>query len=129
MAEIKEFLGEKAVGDLFDIIRDNFVSKEEIEEREKSLSSSISVGSALIAAALLKVAEAIGSVQGGWGGGTFVDDSLVATDEEADELLDIYFPTEGGIETVESSDFDDSLIATDEEAKELLDSIFPVDDN
>ena len=129
MAETKEFLGEKAVSDLFDIIDENYVSKEDLETRDKKIASAISVGNALIAAALLKVAEAIGSVQGGWGGGTFVADSLVATDEEADEMLDEIFFTEGGIETVEPSGFDESQIATNEEAKELLDSIFPVDDD
>lgn len=70
----------------------------------------------------------VAAALGGLGGGTFVDDSLVSSDEEADEMLDVYFPTEGGVETVESSDFDESQVATDEEAKELLDSIFPVDD-
>ena len=76
-----------------------------------------------------KVAEAI-TVTGGWGGGKFINDSLVATDSEADEMLDEIFYTEGGIEsTVESAELDTSRIATNEEAKELLDSIFPVDDN
>ena len=85
-----------------------------------------------LTAAIKEVSESVASVAaalGGVGGGTFVDDSLVATDEEADEMLDQIFYTEGGIETVESSEFDESRIATDEEAKELLDSIFPVDDD
>ena len=109
------------------VILENFITKEEYEEREKNTARAILTGNAYIAAALLKIAEAI-SAKGGVGGGTFIADSLVATDEEADEMLDEIFYTEGGIETVESSGFDESQIATDEEAKELLDSIFPVDD-
>ena len=63
-----EFVGADALEDLFDIIVGNFVSREEFEKRDKDLASSINVGSALIAAALLKVAEAMESVKGGEGG-------------------------------------------------------------
>ena len=63
-----EFVGADALEDLFDIIAGHYVSKEELEKRDKDLSGSISVGSLLIAAALLKVAEAIKSVKGGEGG-------------------------------------------------------------
>ena len=60
----KEYLGTAAVIDLFDIINENYVSKKDFEERDKSLTNAVNVGSALIAASLLKVAEAIGGVGG-----------------------------------------------------------------
>ena len=70
---MKEYVGEKAVQDLFDIIAENYVSQEELEKRDKDLASATSVGAALIAAALLKVAEAIKSVKGGEGGESSTD--------------------------------------------------------
>lgn len=65
---MKEYVGEKAVQDLFNIIAENYVSQEEMEKRENDLARATSEGAALIAAALLKVAEAIKSVKGGEGG-------------------------------------------------------------
>ena len=63
-----KYLGEDAVLDLFDIITDNFVTREEFEAREQSVASSIQVGNAFIAAAILRLDEAIGTVQSGAGG-------------------------------------------------------------
>ena len=81
----KEYLGTAAVVDLFDIINDNYVYKKDFEERDKSLTNAINVGSALIAASLLKVAEAISGVGGGGGisGSTFltVEQILDITDD------------------------------------------------
>ena len=55
----KEYIGINAVNDLFDIIDENFVSKEDFEKREKEIASALCVGSALISKCLLKMAEAI----------------------------------------------------------------------
>ena len=119
-----KYLGEYAVLDLFDIITDNFVTKEEFEAREQSIASSIQVGNAFIAAALLKVAEAIGTVQGGAGG---VNERYVATDNEVDEVLKQYFGD--AVDTVEVEPIfedavDDSLVATDDEVDEVLNKYF-----
>ena len=84
-----EYLGADAVADLFDIIAENYVSREEIANRDKELASSFSVGSSLIAAALLEVAKAVKTVQGGEGGG--ISDDRVATDEEVAEIIGQYF--------------------------------------
>ena len=82
----KEFLGEKAVRDLFDIIAENYVSQEELEQREQKMASATSVGAALIAVALLKVAEAIITAKG-----VEVDEEKIATDSEVNEVPDKYF--------------------------------------
>ena len=50
--------------------------------------------------------------------GSTVDDSLVASDEEIDDLLEDVFGFDTG------STVDDSQIATDEEINDLLDDIF-----
>ena len=119
-----KYLGEDAVLDLFDIITDNFVTREEIEAREQSIASSIQVGNAFIAAAILRLAEAIGTVQGGAGG---VNERYVATDNEVDEVLKQYFGD--AVDTVEVEPIfedavDDSLVATDDEVDEVLNKYF-----
>lgn len=48
----KEYLGVEAVSDLFDIIDENYVSKEDFENYDKAITSSINVGSALIATSI-----------------------------------------------------------------------------
>lgn len=78
----KEYMGEESVKDLFNIISDNFVSKDEIKLMEKSLACAISVGAALIAAALVKSSETIADSQGG------INNDKIATDEEFDSMLD-----------------------------------------
>ena len=121
----KEFLGEKAVRDLFDIIAENYVSQEELEQREQKMASATSVGAALIAVALLKVAEAIITAKGGEGG-VEVDEEKIATDSEVNEVLDKYF--NGGSSTAHtsggSSSVEDGEVATDEEVENVLDNYF-----
>ncbi len=120
-----EFLGENAVRELFDIIAENYVSQEELEQREKNLASAISAGTAFIAVALLKVAEAIKTAKGGEGG-VEVDEEKIATDSEVQEVLDQYFNggssaahTDGGASSVE-----DGEVATDDEVEGVLDNYF-----
>ena len=122
---MKEFLGEKAVQDLFDIIAKNYVSQEEFETREKNLASSVSVGAALIAVALLKVAEAIDTAKGGEGGAE-VDDEKIATDSEVNEVLSQYFNdgTSGTYTSGGTSSVEDGEVATDEEVEDVLDDYF-----
>ena len=121
----KEFLGEKAVRDLFDIIAENYVSQEELEQREQKMASATSVGAALIAVALLKVAEAIITAKGGEGG-VEVDEEKIATDSEVEEILSPYF--NDGNSTAhtsgDSSSVEDGEVATDEEVKNVLDNYF-----
>ena len=104
-----EFLGENAVRELFDIIAENYVSQEEMEKREKSMASATSVGSALLAVSLLKIAEAIIIAKGAAGG-----EELIASDDEIDDVLDDYFDLSTDTSTtripVSENDF-----ATDEE--------------
>ena len=121
----REFLGEKAVRDLFDIIAENYVSQEEFEQREQKMASATSVGAALIAVALLKVAEAIKTAKGGEGG-VEVDDEKIATDSEVEEVLSQYFNdgnstahTSGDTSTVENDE-----VATDEEVEDVLNDYF-----
>ena len=109
----KEFLGEKAVRDLFDIIAENYVSQEELEQREQKMASATSVGAALIAVALLKVAEAIITAKGGEGG-VEVDEEKIATDSEVNEVLSKYFNASGFL----------SAFATDEEVESVLNKYF-----
>lgn len=121
-----EFLGENAVRELFDIIAENYVSQEEFETREKSLASATSVGTALIAVALLKVAEAIKTAMGGEGG-VEVDDEKIATDSEVEEVLSQYFNNSGSSATHTSggtSSVEDGEVATDEEVGDVLDNYF-----
>ena len=121
-----KYLGEDAVLDLYDIITDNFVTKEELAAREQSLSSSVQVGCAFIAGSILKLAEAIGTVQGGAGG---VNERYVATDEEVNEVLKQYFGD--AVDTIEAEPIyedavDDSLVATDDEVNEVLNKYFDI---
>lgn len=83
----KEYLGVDAVNDLFDIIDENYISREDFEKKEKEIASAVYVGSVLISRCLLKLVEAIENVKGAEGG----DDSNVTTDEEVDEMLDDIF--------------------------------------
>lgn len=121
----REFLGENAVRELFDIIAENYVSREEMETREESMASATSVGAALIAVALLKVAEAIITAKGGEGG-VEVDEEKIATDSEVEEVLSQYFNgghstahTSGGTNSVE-----DGEVATEEEVGDVLNNYF-----
>ena len=79
----KEFLRENAVTDLFDIIEENFVSQENLEQRDKNLES------------------AIKTAKGGDGGE--ISEDIVATDSEVDEILDKYFG-ENEVATDEEAD-------------------------
>ncbi len=120
-----EFLGENAVRELFDIIAENYVSQEEMEKREKSMASATSVGAALIAVALLKIAEAIKIAKGGEGG-VEVDEEKIATDSEVEEVLSQYF--NGGNSTAHTgggtSSVEDGEVATDDEVGDVLDNYF-----
>lgn len=121
----KEFLGENAVREMFDIIAENYVSREEMETREESMASATSVGAALIAVALLKVAEAIITAKGGEGG-VEVDEEKIATDSEVEEVLSQYF--NGGNSTAHTSSdtnsVEDGEVATDEEVGDVLNNYF-----
>lgn len=121
----KEYLGVNAVNDLFDIIDENYVSKEDLENREKNIASAICVGSALIAENLLKLIAAIIIAKGGEGGED-VSNPLIASASEVNELLNRYFS--GGSTDTSTQDkeiiIDESTIATDEEAGEVLDNYF-----
>ena len=121
----KEFLGENAVREMFDIIAENYVSREEMETREESMASATSVGAALIAVALLKVAEAIITAKGGEGG-VEVDEEKIATDSEVEEVLSQYF--NGGNSTAHTggntNSVEDGEVATDEEVGDVLNNYF-----
>ena len=125
MAKSK-YLGENAVLDLYDILLDNFITREELEEREQNLSSSVQVGCAFIAGSILKLAEAVGTLQGGEGG---VNDKYVATDSEVDDVLKQYFGD--SVDTIEVEQIydeegkvDDEKVATDDEVDEVLNKYF-----
>lgn len=89
----KEYLGENAVKDLFDIIDENYMTREEIEKRDKSIINAINVSSALIATSILKLANVVESVKGAEGG-----EIPIATEAEVDEMLDQYF--DNGIDVI-----------------------------
>lgn len=114
----KEFLGENAVREMFDIIAENYVSCEELKESGTSIASAISVGSALISASLLKVAEAIVIAKGGEGG-VEVDEEKIATDSEVDEVIGQYFNNDGNNFSVS-----EDMIATDSEVNDLINNYF-----
>ena len=119
-----EFVGADALEDLFDIIAGHYVSQEEIEKRDKDLASSISVGFALTAAALLKVAEAIKSVKGGEGGDE-VDENIIATDSEVNDVIGKYFDISTDTTITPSTAFiDNAEIATDDEINEIVNKYF-----
>ena len=130
----KEYLGVNAVTDLFDIIDENYVSKEAFETKEKEIASAICVGSALIAKSILNVAEAIMALKGGEGGDT-VDETRIATEEDVDEILNQYLnttsdsstTTQASVITANSNDdssIDESALATDGEIKNVLNRYF-----
>ena len=115
----KEFLGADAVTDLFDIIDENYVSKEDFDNREKAVASAICVGSALIAGCLLKLTEAIILAKGAEGGEN-VDENMIATDSEVEEVIGKYF----GNSPVTQTDENNSTVATDDEADEVINKYF-----
>ena len=82
----KEYLGVEAVGELFDIIEENYVSREDLEARDKKITSSINVGSALITVSILKAAEVIATAKGEVGG-----EIKTATDDDVKDVLNNYF--------------------------------------
>ena len=118
----KEYLGINAIGDLFDIIDENYVSKEDFAKREKEIASAICVGSALISKCLLKMAEAVIVAQGAEGGENMEND-LIATDSEVNEILGKYFNINSSNENTEN-DIDDNSIATNEEVNNILGQYF-----
>jgi len=113
----REFLGENAVRELFDIIAENYVSREELAESGTSVASAISVGSALISVSLLKVAEAIKTAKGGEGGDG-VDEEKIATDSEVEEVLNQYFNGN------DKNSVEDGEVATDDEVEAVLGNYF-----
>ena len=122
----KEYMGEESVKELYKIIAENFVSKEEFEEMEKTIAGATTAGSALIAAAILKVAEAIITAKGGEGG-EMVDENLIATDSEVNEVLSKYFkfaPTQTDEQPKNDESVDEDHIATDEEVQSVLGKYF-----
>ena len=122
----KEYMGEESVKELYKIIAENFVSKEEFEEMEKTIAGATTAGSALIAAAILKVAEAIITAKGGEGG-EMVDENLIAIDSEVNEVLSKYFkfaPTQTDEQPKNDESVDEDHIATDEEVKSVLGKYF-----
>ena len=86
----KKYLGVEAVNDLFDILDENYVSKEEIAERDKAITNAINIGSLLITAGILKMAEAVSSVKATMEGEK-VNDSEVASDSDVNDIIDKYF--------------------------------------
>ena len=86
----KEYLGENAVKDLFDIIDENYITREEIEKRDKSIINAINVSAALIATSILKLSQVIESVKGAEGGED-MENISIATDSEVDSVIDKYF--------------------------------------
>ena len=119
-----EYLGANSVQDLFDIIAKNYVSKEEFEKRDEDLASAFSVGSALIAAALLKVAEEIKSTKGAEGGDEEVDENMIATDSEVNEVLDQYFDIPTGTTVTSATPTVNESVATGKEVNEVIGQYF-----
>lgn len=127
----KEYLGVNAVNDLFDIIDENYVSKEDLEKRDKEISSAICAGSALIAQCLLKVAGAILIAQGAEGGGEDMESILIATDSEVNSVIDKYFSgnsetsiAENPLSESDTTTADSLNIATQKETDDLLNNYF-----
>lgn len=119
-----EYLGANSVQDLFDIIADNFVSKEEIAKRDKDLASAFSVGSALIAAALLKVAAEVKSAKGAEGGDEEVDENMIATDSEVNEVLDQYFDIPTDTTVTSATPTVNESVATGKEVDDVIGQYF-----
>lgn len=110
----KEYIGINAVNDLFDLIDENYVSKEDFEKREKEIASAFCVGSALISKCLLRVAEAI-IIAKGAAGGDDMESKVIATDSEVDEILGKYFNS--GTQT-------ENPVATDDEVNNIFGKYF-----
>ena len=121
---IKEYMGINAVTDLFDIIDENYVTKQDFENREKVVASAVCVGSALIAKSLLKVAEAIIAAKGEEGG-EGVSEMLIASAAEVDEVLSKYF-SGSPVEQSENDQnaVDENQIATTAETNTVLNQYF-----
>ena len=84
----KEYLGTESVGALFDIIDENYMSKED----EKTLSNTVKVSSALIVDALLQIKEALNNINSNGSGLTGEQ-----IDKIIDDLLDERLGTESDI--------------------------------
>ncbi len=117
----KEYIGINAVEDLFDIINENYVSKEDFDKREKEIASAVCVGSALISKCLLKVAEAI-IIAKGAAGGEDMENELIATNSEVDEILGKYF--NNGNSNSETDTTVNNSVATTEEVDDILGKYF-----
>lgn len=124
---LKEYLGINAVADLFDIIDENYVSKQDFENREKVVASAVCVGSALIAKSLLKVAEAVIAAKGEEGG-VDMSNVLIASAAEVDEVLSKYFSgssTNNNEEHQEGeNNTDENIVATETETNNVLNQYF-----
>lgn len=125
---LKEYLGINAVADLFDIIDENYVSEEDFANREKAVASAVCVGSALIAKSLLKIAEAILAAKGEEGG-EHMNDVLIASAAEVDEVLSKYFGGSSAEQTEKpgtdnENAADEPLIATDAETNNVINQYF-----
>ena len=118
----KEYMGLNAVKDLFDIIDENFVSKEDFEKREKEIASALCVGSALISKCLLKMAEAI-IIAKGAAGGEDMENELIATNSEVDEVLGKYF-NNGNSNNETENTVNNNSVATDDEVDDVLGKYF-----
>ena len=120
----KEYIGINAVNDLFDIIDENYVSKENFEKREKEIASAVCVGSALISKCLLKVAEAI-IIAKGVEGGEDMENELIATNSEVDEVLGKYFQNVTSTETGDNENtVNNDSVATNDEVDDVLGRYF-----
>ena len=80
----KEYLGTESVGALFDIIDENYMSKED----EKTLSNTVKVSSALIVDALLQIKEALNNIN---------SSGSELTVEQINQIIDERFGTESDI--------------------------------
>ena len=118
----KEYLGVNAINDLFDIIDENFVSKDDLEKHEKEIASAVCVGSALIAKCLLRVAEAV-IIAKGAEGGEDMENELIATNSEVDEVLGKYF-NKGTENSDTENTVNNNSVATDDEVDNVLGKYF-----
>ena len=127
---MKEYLGIEAVGDLFDIIDENYVSREDLEARDKKITSSKNVGSALPTINKESKGEAvivIDDYEFEEVGGEGVDENMIATDLEVGEVLGKYFDGASDTFVVPSNnDFpvDESNVATEDEVDNVLNKYF-----
>lgn len=124
----KEYLGVNAVNDLFDIIDENYVSKEDFENKEKLIASAVYVGTALIAKCLLNLTEAVMAEKGAEGG-EMINDTLVATASEVGEALSPYFNKESSAPVVQNDNpaddvVDENDVATKEDTNAVIGNYF-----